>query len=513
MNTENHLKHQVQLWSLMGPAAVLLTVSIILVKAPFIWETLPLIAFVGLIAAWFQGMRGVGVCILVLAAASLVEIAAEGGNETLWIIGGASSLALAWIATALGKEEVDQLLLANELIPVPLHVPKSEPIPEPEPRIIEKIIVDETQLNEAKGRVAVLEEEGRKVQEELTNALEEIQSLQKQGEQFPIAMKKIQTEQAQALAVVRKDLDDALRDNFELEKKLKEQIELLKEELDEKHFHQQEILRGQSGVESLRIELDNARRDKEKALFEAQSSFERLMQEHTIKLQEHEKQIQDKDQLIQSKEQQIKFRLSEIAQLHQNHALQVQDKEKQIHLKEQQIQNRLQEIQQLISDHSLQIQGKEKIIQEHALQILQKDQQVQAHEQSLKLKEIDIESLKAQISQAWAQLDAKAKEEQTVVWGDSSTKEGRALSRVEGMYQQLRSQYEEKSNTLDQTRFDLFHAKEQLELVKKEREEEHHFDRTEWVQRFEQHIIKLEKEIQVLEKENAALETLVSKMI
>ena len=83
------------------------------------------------------------------------------------------------------------------------------------------------------------------------------------------------------------------------------------------------------------------------------------------------------------------------------------------------------------------------------------------------------------------------------------------LSRVMGLYTQLRSQFSEKSQNLDDTRKLLFHSQENLLSLQKEIEEKYVYDQEQSVASYEKHNLELMAQIKRLEAEVAELEELL----
>lgn len=302
------VEKRIQVWSIIGPASLAITLYVIIVTAPTSNEALPILAIAGFLASWIGRINGLGISLIALTTIAAVNCAASGFQFPLWYLGVFATLATAWIAIALGREEIDTLLHLQNC-----SQKQSEEI------AISKLVASENELFQAN---------------------EEIAALRKQGEQYPHALRHLQYEHAKALAAVRKDLDLALQDNEEL--------------LQKQAYVAQEI-------EALK---------KEKALLEAQVK-------------------------------------------------------------------------------------------------------------------------------------------EAVITGDPSTSLGRALCRVEGMYKQLQQQYAEKSDWLDQTRKELFHAQEQLAVLQKEKEEETVFNSPPWHPYVESLIIDLHQ----LEHENLLLENLITQQL
>lgn len=103
------------------------------------------------------------------------------------------------------------------------------------------------------------------------------------------------------------------------------------------------------------------------------------------------------------------------------------------------------------------------------------------------------------------ELDAALKPEDKPV-GQHDSKE---LSRVSGLYNQLRSQFSEKSQNLDETRKLLFHSQENLLALQKEIEEKYVYDQEQTLAAYEKHNVELLSQVTRLESEVAALEDLL----
>lgn len=73
--------------------------------------------------------------------------------------------------------------------------------------------------------------------------------------------------------------------------------------------------------------------------------------------------------------------------------------------------------------------------------------------------------------------------------------------RLYGMYNQLRTQFEQKSNELDFARRELFHVQEKLNILQKDWEEENLYNRSQLEKNYESYIERIEKEWQQLEEE------------
>lgn len=92
---------------------------------------------------------------------------------------------------------------------------------------------------------------------------------------------------------------------------------------------------------------------------------------------------------------------------------------------------------------------------------------------------------------------------------DEAVGDSKELSRVMGLYNQLRSQFAEKSSHLDEARKQLFHSQENLHALQKEIEEKYVYDQEQIVAAYEKHNTELNSEIKRLESEIVKLEDLI----
>lgn len=472
--SEKNLNQQVQVWGMLGPAALLLTLFVILVRAPFEGLALPLLAIAGFIASWVGGMKGVGASMVVLAGLAIHQLLDLGMTHALWYSGIACALALAWLSTALGRDEIEALLM-HRRDRSEAHL-KELAVSERKYQAEQQKITE--QLTSALQSAAAL-------RQELTQAQEEVTALQKQGEQYPVALKKMHSEHTQSLAAVNRDLDLALKENEVLslakEQTLTTQIayekalQEVKVLYSEKEAHQSHLIQCQTQIDSLQVRL-NVSEEKAKELAKVASSLDSLRNEL-----ENTKQERDTLQATLAETDSLHVRLKAS-----------EEKAKEL----------------------TQAAGSLESLRNEYAQIKQERDMLQANLEEKDEKIKALSSLESVLEALKQERDAlKFEVQEKVVWGDTQTREGRALCRVEGLYQQLRIQYDQKSDLLDATRKELFHVQEQILLLQKERDEERVYGGSAAEKALETHIRGLTQDIERLEKENALLEDLVSNVV
>jgi chromosome segregation ATPase len=93
----------------------------------------------------------------------------------------------------------------------------------------------------------------------------------------------------------------------------------------------------------------------------------------------------------------------------------------------------------------------------------------------------------------------------------------RSTRRLDGMYDQLKKQFNEKSALLDKTRQELFHTQEKLLALQQEWNELHLYDRDRHQAAIDKHLIKLDKEFSAMTQQYVCeindLQDLVSTLI
>lgn len=119
-----------------------------------------------------------------------------------------------------------------------------------------------------------------------------------------------------------------------------------------------------------------------------------------------------------------------------------------------------------------------------------------------------LKNLQTENDKLQKELDAALKPEDEPVEpvGQGDTKE---LSRVQGLYNQLRAQFSEKSQNLDDTRKLLFHSQESVLALQKEIEEKYVYDQDQTIAAYEKHNLELTAQVKHLESEVAQLEDLI----
>lgn len=302
-----------------------------------------------------------------------------------------------------------------------------------------------------------------KLRQDLIDANEEVLSLQKQGEKYPQIIKQLQAEKNQA--------QESLKETIERLQKESEGFAKLASEK-EKAI---EALKGESRSQETYLKRI------ESELFESHQKL-REAEAH----REQERKVQTK---LNAEIERLQLSLTQSKDNCQNLTEQ----------KEQEIKKR----------ESLAIELKEwqvkwdKLLQESEAR--DKSYQILINEKQTLM------SSNEALTQEKNHL--KSKLDELVIWGDPTTRQGKALCRVEGMYQQLRMQYDEKAEQLDQNRRELFKAQEQLALLQKELEEAEIYSKPIVIEQTEKYILALIARISDLEKQNQDLEELVNSLL
>lgn len=492
-SVENKLDSQVEIWAFLGPALILITFFVLLVKASVTPLTIPLFALVGMPLCWKWKVKGLTCSLVCLFLLVLYQDQFTPTEERLWNIGLAVSLALAFVVTALSFEEASSCLkvIQTESSTRLTNILQMDDKLQEMRRIFETekeqllihlanrdatIQEKETQLQAQHKLNALLQHElshhhahREKIENELFNnrslltlaqdrmeALEKTVAFDGSAGRFEVnEIQKLEIEELrQKLQESAQEIELTHRHVKMLSKDLDSEREMKEENRKFLELAQQEQIRHRNMQQEMNDHLETAHR--EKHLLE--SSLTRLQQ----CLEMLRSQESEKDQLIESYISTIKG-LQAVSE--QGEGLLNLERER---------------VEQLHSQYQIQEESyleQLTLIEEKWLGAIQELSRLQSSTQSIELEERlkDVESLLEQ--------------ERRIV--EHSNRE---IRRLNGVYQQLRDQFDEKSRLLDDSRKELFLAQEELtlaHLIQRERE----LDRNAETIALERHLTGMEHEV------------------
>lgn len=453
-----------RLWLIL-PFAFLLAVSGLALLCPSpLTPYYPLLAISGwILCARFRRL-GLGLSLALLAGAALFIYRQASLDVRLWQWGLLGSYALDFMLTWLCLEEVDRLdAQRDETV---LHV--QQELGDVKKAWDEQVKGLEAELKKWKEEAEHRRIEKRADDEKLSLVQAEIDRLTTQKEAMiteAFEARRLAAERLQRLEsqieqnerLTAHSADAAL--HGELEAKA-QRIEELQAQLADHQPYQDESLRSELEAKSRHIEQ-----------LQAQISEHQLHQDAPLRAE-----LEEKARRIEQLQAQLAAN-----QLHQDEALNTELVEKAQRI--QQLQSQLEEQRTLLE------QTEAKLAQQETLAAQTEALQAKLADQS------------AHLEQMRRELEHAGETQQP----DEELR--RRLAAAEGLYKQLREQFEEKSSLLEQTRQELFSAQTILEMLAKEKEE------TAFSSEWAEEIARLREENAALEEEIKSLEELVSRSL
>ncbi|MBN9377833.1 MAG: hypothetical protein BGO14_04145 [Chlamydiales bacterium 38-26] len=375
----------------------------------------------------------------------------------------------------------------------------------------------ETNLDVYRKNIETLEEQLKSSQDEaleLSKLKQEINQLEEAYKQRPTEIKYVQDETA--LASLREEYQErilAYEDNIETLshelKASKEKSQHLEAAMEaaraEIHVFRHEIKRYQQDYDLLKNEKTLQSQQLEHALNQLSDENlrkQQMQQELQAQVQALSKNMSEKElelqglQVLMSKKEQdlfnLQFRLDSAHEDIQKLQVQIADHEnKQMH--DQHVKN------EWIEKIDLLINEKEKL-------------ELRLHQLSLEVERLPVmNEEKNKAEKAFQEISAELQQTQQIlnqVLEDqqktkalSSSEESSLRRRAEGMYLQLREQFNEKSAVLDETRRQLFHTQEALLQLQNTLREQEQFSTHPAVHELIQHILKMQKSYSLLKKQ------------
>lgn len=391
---ETQIERKLQLWTLIGPLCIILTLAFSLLKHSDNPLLLPYVALVGVALSWRWQMRGLAVTCGFILAVITYQLTSIPPEDRFWELGISIAIALGCLVTALSFDEAKRIVLEEYTSP-------------------------STNFDQLRSQ--------------LNGQLETLS---------------LQLKNAESEALEQAQNHDKL-------------ITLTRHE----------ILQNKNENEGLRNELLKSKLEADlirEKLEEEQNNF-RLYGEHCKKQQE---KVQNENGLLKEnlaaleKEKNDLLRVKKQLSLFEERIQILEKEKKQAQEESREFNNALYRLQKEADDIQLQ-----KTTLEVRLQTLESE-----------YKELENAYLKQKGE--WEEMQTKQERSKPHDWKE--------FRRVEGLYLQMRSQFDEKSLTLDNTRKELFHLQEKLEQLRLEQEEKYVYERSQYEKTLEQYIEKVE---------------------
>lgn len=447
-------------------SCILLTIPLNSTSTPLAFSV---IALVGMLASHLRSWSGVAISSAILLLSMFYFLQAQPSSSWVWTIALSLSIAATFVTTALCSDEAYHAWDALKQ--------------------------DETDHRQT---ILHLNEKLQALQNRLGNENKEPHS------QVHILQEQLSAQEEQH----RLDLN-RLHAAFE---ELKEYEEKLRLQEEQQQLYQQDLMALEAQINEYKEKLASRQEEQETAYENWQASVEQQKKwEDQLRLhQEQQKIYENKQRSYEEKqranEQVLKLARNEVITAHAN-----QEK-------------LLQEMQALRSDYECLSTAHElarnEVMTAHANQekLLQELQTLQSDYESLSIAHEqlkhnpELEQLKndynklineyKRLESDYGKLNSE-KEKQGQSSGEGVI-DMRELRRMEGLYQQLRSQFEEKTDVLNATRKELFIAQENLLAAKKELEESSLKNESNTIKALRQQLADAEEEGIALEKQHAS---------
>lgn len=386
----------------------------------------------------------------------------------------------------------------------------------------ESAVEDLKKLHEAnlevyRKNIETLEEQLKRFQDdaiEVSKLKQEFDQLEEAYKQRPVEIKYVQDEAA--LERLRGEyqerilsyqgnietLSQELKASQEKSRHLEAAIEAAKAELQvSKHEikrsqQENDLLKNEKALQSQKLEhaltqLADENLQNQKLREELQAQMDVLSKN----LSEKESELQNLQELMGKKEQDLfnlQFRLDSAHEDIQKFQIQISDHENK-HTHDQQVKNEfIEKIDLLIKEkEKLELRSHQLSLEVERLPVLNEEKN--KAEKALKEVSDELQQTKLLLSQALA--------DQQKTKALPSSEESSLRRRAEGMYLQLREQFNEKSAVLDETRRQLFHTQEALLQLQNTLKEQEQFSAHPAVHELIQHILKMQKSYSSLKKQ------------
>jgi len=429
---EKSLENQIELWTLLGPFIMVVTLIIILIKPDQHQLAIPIVGLFGLPICWKWKLPGLAISLGMLAAVTVYQVIQNSSGIIIWDFTLAFAVALTFCITALSYKETSTVLS----------------------RLQDESFSRLQNLKQANDKLKSIEQ--TKIETENTFQ-SKVGLLHAQLVDKSSALQSYE----QITAIAREEI---LHVNKEKENLMQELLQLR---------HKSELIRQDyEEISALRHEEKIALAEKQEEVTVHKQQIEALNEEKKLlenSLANVEKEIQSLRSLDQQKNLQFQEYTDSIQNLH-----------KQSSMYEQELLQYREKSEALMSA----CDNKEK-----ALTV-----QLQAYE----TKCVQAEERILQLEQSLQEIKDNEKQQQQQ---PLPATDDRDIRRAEGLYWQLREQFEEKNNTLEGIRRELFFTQEELARCRKELETEQAYSAGNEIEsKLDSHILKNEKELALLEK-------------
>lgn len=552
---EYKVESQVQFWSIIGPFFLLVSIAILLFKLSSHW-VFPVSALLGIPLCLKWHMKGMAASLSLLFLFSIIGYQSLNVDERYWHVGMGLAMAFSFIVLTLSLEEVESLVgnleresksrLDNYLI-LGESMAKAEELWKGEKKQLLNQIEGMTQTLErvqedkhnfyrlaqlAKDEVVMIREQHHLLKEELVYKKLQLAQVNEKLEESELMVQAfVNTDAEQKISLLERQIDQFIveREDWQSQQDLNkkelqdkvEQLTELEEKIAQLEDGERETSLRMSHLLSEKMHLSdslNSLKEQELALIKEK---DQLQETFTALRQQYEKVVQSEGQSRQN--------------LHLLNGRIAQSESDKVRLEEQleSMKESYQKLEQQsliletdLRNESGRLQGAMKQVRQEIdrLDGMRRESEEQLVKVSNELLEWQrrCQSLEMEI-QNKIQMIAKLESEKEEMRLQNAESQPQAIEvdpmtrKYEGLYKQLRDQFQEKSTVLDKTRQELFLVKEEVMRIEKDHDEEKMYGVSEceaaWMREFE----KLNEELDRVEKgaqeEIQSLEQLVGDLL
>lgn len=531
---EKNLELQVQIWALIGPVIALATVITLYFQGASQNVVLGLAILLGMLACWWWKTKGLIGALVGITLLGSYQFLNQPTEEPFWNIGITFAIALTFLVTALSFEEVETIVggiqtesasRLKSLLKLDEKLERVQSKLQEEKKVLLDIVKEREHAMHHQEKLIQLSRDEivtshRRNEELLTEiyAIKIAHEKEKENTQLSPASDEMLQENEQLRYELTKAQDHYIVTSEQAKReadKLREELTQLRKQLNSQN---DELSYSRIEIDTLNRQLTQA--NEKTAQFEQELTQARQQIINTsdetgyaqIEIDTLNRQLaQANERIKQSEQELISVRQQILKNSDENSAaqhtidtlkrelIQAQDTIKLAAEQIKQANENAKEETTILKNAITSLQEKLNIkTQEVAAK---EDERSAIHEQ-LKAQLVEMESLKAQVEAAGTINIAEA--------------ESRELRRINGLYQQLRLQFEEKSNVLDAARRELFATQERLtreQLDQRERQ----YEGTEYEKELQRCLEQLEDEQRELnqahQREVEQLQELISQMM
>lgn len=527
---------------LVGPLMLLASMTLLFVHFPERGLVFACVAAISLALSWQLTWKGVAISMALLTLGYGYHFSSMDMREAIWHLGMSSALTLGFVATALSREEITERLAHFFPSPDPVKIEESERLAKQAAEQATAIKSLEAQIQthreafaQQRDRILSLEQLMDSAREELKSALQEQEQAQRELIQRKASAARSMEQMAEAREEARY-LTEELKHQKESETAAIHSLKIALEQREQQgKALQMDLEKAQIELRASRTQAEGqARRaaflDEEKHAMQRAWELERndsqkQNEARDAQLNRLARDLEEKNKAVESQTAHLNELKQELEKTLKSAELQTAD----LNALKSAMEKKDREFEIRTSDLNLELEKRETLIEIGNRDLKEfrtalENKQKELAELTIKSCTLENEKMLAQAALEAARLElvkVQASEVQVellqqnlAVAEAQKIAHWRAMRTAEGKYQQLREQFEEKSEQLNDARRQRFVAEEQVEKLTRELEEATQWGRAYPEKPLTKHIQRMEREhaisLQVVQKEVDSLHGLIA---